>query len=154
MAKKFLPLPSPYELKTQDLILFPAELVKLRQPYNPNYLASTLVPPSKNVYRKALQSNLEAVQYAITPLVEKQGVGLVAIVCAQETDATEYRYLPQNLCDKLVKQAFTKASGEILWLIVEQTLHFFNWPTLVPVLAMSTADEIPSFFFLQDFSGV
>ena len=151
MPKQFLPLPTPHELKTQDLILLRSELVNLPQPYNPNNLASTLVSPSINGYRQALQSNLKAVQHAITPLVEKHGIGLVAIVCGQEMDRTEYRYLPQNLCDKLVKEAFSKGSGEMLWLIIEQTLHLFNWPTVVPVLAMSTADEIPSFFFLQDF---
>jgi hypothetical protein len=49
----------------------------------------------------------------------------------------------------MVKEAFSKASGEMLWLVVEQSLHFFNWPTVVPVLGMSTADEIPAFSFYK-----
>ncbi len=151
MLQNSSPLPTPHDLKTQDLILFPSKLINLPQPDNPNNLALTLVPRRKNGYRKALQSNLKAVRCAITPLVKEHGVGLIAIVCTQETSTTEYRYLPQNLCDKLVKRAFTKASGEILWLVVEESLHFFNWPTVVPVLAISTADQSPSFFFLQNF---
>ena len=145
-------LPTLHDLKTKDLSLFPSKLINLPLSDNSNNLALTLVSRRKNGYRKALQSNLKAVRCAITPLVEEHGVGLIAIVCTQE-NAAEYRYLPQNLCDKLVRRAFTKASGEILWLVVEESLHFFDWPTVVPVLAISTADQTPSFFFLQNFSN-
>ena len=145
-------LPTPHDLKTQDLILFPSKLINLPQPDNPKNLALSLVPRRKNGYRKALQSHLKAVRFAITPLVEEHWIGLIAIVCTQE-NTTEYRYLPQNLCDRLVKRAFTKASGEILWLVVKESLLFFDWPTVVPVLAISTGDQNPSFFFLQNFSN-
>ncbi len=152
MLQKVVPLPTVHELKTQDLILLSSELVNIFQVDSPNSLALTLVPRQTNGYRQHIQSHLKAFRGALSPLVEEHGVGLVGIVCTHQTDTTKFRYIPKNLCDNLVKEAFTKASGEMLWLVVEQTLHFFNWPTVIPVLGMSTAEEIPSFLFLQDFS--
>lgn len=152
MTQKFLPLPTVHELKNQDLILFPSERINIPQVDSPNSLALTFVPRRINGYRQNIQSHLKAFRRALKPLVNEHGVGLVGIVYAHQTDTTEFRYMPKNLCNKLVKEAFSKASGEMLWLVVEQSLHSFNWPTVVPVLGMSTADEIPSFFFIQNFS--
>jgi len=151
MTQNFLPLPTVYELKTQDLILFPSEHVNRLQVDNCNSLALTFVPRRLNGYRQDIQNHLKAFRRALRPLVDEHGVGLVSIIYAHQTDSTEFRYIPKTLCNKMVKEAFSKASGEMLWLVVEQSLHFFNWPTVVPVLGMSTADEIPAFFFLQDF---
>jgi len=148
MPQEVLLLPTVHQLKTQDLILFPPKFIL----DSPKSLALTLVPRQTNGYRQYIQSHAKAFRSALSPLVEEHGIGLVGIVCVHETDTTKFKYIPKNLCNNLVKEALVNASGEMLWFIVEQALHFFNWPTVIPVLGMSTTDEIPSFLFLQDFS--
>ncbi len=131
-----------------DIMLVPvaSELKKL--------VAITPSPRSSNanVYRKYLQKNQKLVYSAFVGLVLEHGSGMVTMIDLGKQDKTDCSYVPEEDCERVVKEAFSKATGKTLWEAAKPAIENFHWPDKVPVLAMSTLDEVPSFFFVHNFN--
>lgn len=130
----------------EDIIVFPTE--------KQGILAVTVSPRNSkdNIYRKIVQSNHKRIYSAIEGLVQECGAGMVAMVLRDRRERTECNYIPIEDCEKAIKETFSKGTGEVLWSAAKPALEQFNWPETIPVLAISVFDELPSFFFVYNFS--
>ncbi|MFB2922493.1 MULTISPECIES: hypothetical protein [Aerosakkonema] len=134
------------DFDVDDIVVFPTE--------KQGILAVTVSPRSTkaNVYRKIVQSNHKRMYSAIVELVKEYGAGMVGMVDKGKKDTTDCNYIPAEDCEKAIKETFSKGTGDVLWSAAKPALEQFNWPDKVPVLALSVLDEVPSFFFVYDFS--
>jgi len=131
-----------------DIVLFaiPSELNKL--------IAITPTPrgSNANLYRKHLQKNQKLLYSAFVGLALEHGAGMVTMLDLGKQDKTDCRYVLEEDCETVVKETFTKTSGKTLWEAAKPAIEQFHWPDKVPVLAISTLDEAPSFFFVHNFN--
>ena len=137
---------SEIDFAINDVILFPTEIN--------GFIAVTPSPRGSkaNVYRKHIQKNRKRMYSAFVELVREHKAGMIAMLDHGKANKTDCMYVPAHDCERAVKEAFTKSTGKLLWKLAKPAIEEFRWPDKVPVLAMSTLNEAPSFFFVHDFS--
>lgn len=106
----------------------------------------------ENLYRQHIKRNRKRMYSAFVELVREHGAGMCSMLDQGGADRTDCLYVPRADCEKVIKDTFTKGTGILLWESAKLAIEQFHWPDKVPVLALSILDDVPSFFFVQDFS--
>lgn len=112
-----------------------------------------LIIPTKsqeNDARQFFTDNKQRYLDAIEPVAREHGKGWIYQTYIKETDFTEFGYIPANwrTLESLGTEVFVRGTGKQVKALMHDALRCWHWDDCVPVLAMSTDDDAPSWIYI------